>query len=334
MSDKVLSQEEIDALYSAMSDGQIHVNDGKQEAEVSEAAPYDLSSQKTKLHRHFDVLEEVYDKFSSQLKDRLSGKLKSVVKVELISTEIVKFGEFLKNFSKPTSFNVFSMEPLHGNALLILPPNMVFSLVDCLLGGKGRPIKLNRDFTVIEQRLIQRLVVDMLKEFERAWEIVHSVRILLKNTKTNPDYVHVIENNDQVLVSSFSISGEEYVEEIYFCVPYLMLEPIKEALSYGRFRAVEARTASDEWIKEVLGNIKMNLIAELGRTTYKVRQVIELKVGDVIQLKTGPQDPILLKIENVPKFTAVPGIQKGNLSVRISDYWREKRETNTDDDRE
>jgi len=102
MADQILSQEEIDALLSAMDSGELDVEEEKPEATV-EIRPYDLTAQNIMQGGQFDALEEVYDKFVNLFQATLSNKFQRSISVKVISRETVKFGEFIKAFSNPTA---------------------------------------------------------------------------------------------------------------------------------------------------------------------------------------------------------------------------------------
>ena len=326
MSDKILSQEEIEALYSAMSDGQIDTDPENSRKAETEAKPYVLYSQQSKMEGHFEVLEEVYDKYSLLLRDTLSTKLRSANDTDFISTEIVKFREFLKRFSRPTSFNVFNMEPFQGSALLVITGSLFFSLIDSMFGGSGKPLAQMREFTQIEKRVMQRLVVDMLKNLEKAWEVVHSIRTVYRKTESNPDYIRMIAPDDLVVVAGFIVRRNSYEGHLYVCIPYLMIEPIKEKLTYGNISAAASGNAPDPRMKAVLKSTFLNISAELGKATCTVRNLLQLKVGDTIKLNTSPNVPIPVKVENSMKYKGYPGVFYGNQAVRIAEIQREKME--------
>ncbi len=115
MADQILSQEEIDALLTAMDSGEIDVAEEKKDV-VAEICSYDLTTQNIMQHGQFDALEEVYDKFVNLFQGSLSNLFQRTITVKAISRETVKFGEFIKAFSNPTGFVIFSMEPLIGSA--------------------------------------------------------------------------------------------------------------------------------------------------------------------------------------------------------------------------
>ena len=315
MPDQILSQEEIDALLSAMDRGDVDLEQTKGEPEV---APYSLTSQNIMLRDQFSALEEVYDKFAALLNGSLSSMLQRSIEVEFVSTEMVKYQECINAFSAPTSFIIFNMEPLIGSALLAIEPGLVFSLIDTMFGGKGKPINRIRDFTPLEQRMITKLATEVLNQLQKAWQIVQPVRISVKKTETKPEYVHLVSPHDMMVVIVFAVKGKEFAGNLHFCLSYLMLEPIKEKLSPKYLREKDIENTWSRQLQRLLQETPVTVIAELGRTRQTIGSILNLKVDDVVLLPTGPEDSIVLSVDHVPKYLAYPGIIKGNRAVEIS----------------
>ena len=316
MSNQILTQEEIDALLSAMERGDVDLD---QEAKKDvDAAAYNLTSQNIMLRDQFSALEEVYDKLARILRDTLSSTLQRSVAVEFVSAEMIKYQEFITAFSSPTSFNIFSMQPLIGNALLCIEPNLVFSLIDCMFGGDGKPCTQVREFTQIEQRIIKKFALDILSAFGQAWSTVCRIETVLKKTETKPAFVQLVPPNDTMVIVVFAITGQEFSGNFHVAIPYLMLEPIKEKLSPKYLREKDmGYTWGPQW-KELLKDTHVTIIAELGRTQQTVRELIALQVDDVINLKAGPEDLISISVDQVPKYRGYPGVIKGNRAVEIA----------------
>ncbi len=315
MSNQVLTQEEIDALLSAMERGDV---DMEQETKKDvEAAPYNLTSQNLMLRDQFSALEEVYDKFTRLVQDTLSSSLQRSVVIEFVSTEMVKYQEFIGAFSSPTSFNLFSMEPLVGTALLCIEPNLVFSLIDSMFGGDGKPTTRVREFTQIELRMIKKFGSDVLIKLEQAWSSIYAIKMTLKKMETKPEFVQLVSPNDIMLIIVFALKGPEFSGNFHIAIPYLMMEPIKEELSPKYLREKDRGHTWAPQLKELLKDTFVSVIAELGKTTQTVRDLLSLQVEDVIKLKTGPDDLISISVDQVPKYQGYPGIIKGNRAVEI-----------------
>lgn len=320
MSDQILTQEEIDALLSAMDRGEVDVAEEAQGQ--SEVVAYSLTSTNVMLRDQFSALEEVYDKFATLLDTSISSLLQRSIEVEFLSTEMVKYQEWISAFSSPTNFNIFSMDPLVGSALLAVEPELIFSIIDCMFGGEGKPISKVREFTLIEQRMIKKFASEILSQFEQAWKIVDPIRITLKKSETKPEYVHLCSPNDLMVVIVFSINGEQFSGNFHMCLSYMMLEPIKEKLSAKYLREKDLENTWGGRIENLLQDTPVTMIAELGHTTRTVRDLLNLKLDDVIQLDTGPEDQVRLTVDHVPKYLGYPGIIKGNRAVEVDTLLR------------
>jgi flagellar motor switch protein FliM len=318
MADQILSQEEIDALLSAMDSGEIDVAEEKPEAPV-EVRSYDLTAQNIMQRGQFDALDEVYDKFLNLLQASLSNQFQRTLAVKVISRETVKFGEFIKAFSSPTGFVSFSMEPLIGSALMAFEPNLVFSLIDCMFGGDGKPMEKIREFTMIERRMLQKMAAAVLKDLETAWDVAYRLRLSLRKIETKPEFVYLVNPSDQLIIVVFSIGTGVFTGNIHLCLPYLMLEPIKEQLSSSYLREKDRASSFGDEIRKLLGRTEVNIVAELGQTVYSVQDILNFEVDDVLRLNTGPQNNVVLNIERVPKFLGMPGVVKGSKAVQITE---------------
>ena len=316
MSDQILTQEEIDALLSAMDKGEVDLEEEvKQEAEV---LAYNLTSQNIMLRDQFHALEEVYDKLARLLGTSFSALLQRSLEVEFVSTEMVKYTECINAFSNPTSFTIFTMDPLIGSAMLAIEPRLVYSLIDCMFGGDGKPTERMREFTLIEQRMMRKFAQEVLANLEKAWKIVDPISAALKKTEIKPEFVHLASPNDLMVVIVFGVKGQEFSGNLHICIPYLMLEPIKDKLSSKYLREKDMEHNWSEQLEMLLQDTPVTLVAELGITTRSVRDLLDLQVDDVIQLNTGPEDLVTLAVDHIPKFFGFPGIIKGNRAVEIA----------------
>jgi len=237
------------------------------------------------------------------------------MEVEFVSTEMVKYQECISAFSSPTSFTLFTMEPLIGSGMLAIEPRLVYSLIDCMFGGEGRPTERMREFTLIEQRMIRKFALEVLANLQQAWTTIDPINIAIKRTEIKPDFVHLASPNDLMVVIVFAVKGSGFSGNLHVCIPYLMLEPIKES------KYLSGKNQEHTWIEQLemlLRDTPVTIIAELGITTRSIKDLLDLQVDDVLQLNTGPEDLITLTVDHVPKYLGFPGIIKGNRAVEIT----------------
>lgn len=317
MTDQILSQEEIDSLLQAMDKGEIDLQSDK--TEDIDVEPYDLTTRNIKLRDQFQAFEEIYDKFSSILSDLLTATLQKNIAIEYISTEMMTFEKFISAFSFPTDFTIFKMDPLVGMALFVMEPDLVFPLIDCMFGGDGKPFEtVRKSFTTIEIRMMKRFAHEVFECLEKAWSFVYPLKLSFKDIETKPDFIHIAPPGDPVIVIMFSLKGNDFSGNMHLCIPYLMLEPIKEKLSTKYLRDKDNEGSCGATFKELLGEAEIMIRAELGRAVRCVDRILDLKIDDIITLNTGPQDPVIVTIEDIPKYIGTPVVYKGNRSVQIT----------------
>jgi len=278
---------------------------------------YHLTGREAVPRSQLDALEEVNDRFANLLEQFLSASLQRSVAAAAASTEMRRYGEFIASFSNPTSLNVFGMRPLIGSALMAVEARLVFSLIDCMFGGNGQPLERLREFTLIERRMVRKMIADILGLFQKAWTVVQPAEIALKKTETKPEFVHLVNPNDRVIVIVFAVKGEAFAGNLHLCLPYLMLEPVRDKLAGTRRSENECQYSWNEQLHRLLAVTPVNVTAELGKTVHTIRDVLGLKVNDVMRLGTGPKDFVILSVDGIPKFYGYPGIVKGSRAVEI-----------------
>ena len=316
MAEQILSQEEIDALMSAMSEGKVDFDDSGRDKSI--AIPYDLTSNSGRARDQFHALNEVHDKFILLFRAALGSLVQQSVDLKLISSEVVKFEEFIAAFSAPCCINTFSMDPLIGSSLLVIEPNLCFSILDSMLGGEGLPPRKVRDFTLIELKLLKRFCMELLMNLEKSWELIFPVTMTLKKTETKPEFVHMVNPGEVMVSTVFTIRGVHFEGNLYLAKSYLMLESIKEKLSSKYFRDLDAENKWISIIKELMWDMDVKLGVEVGKAKISVRQLLDLNIGNIVSLNRGPDEPMFVTIETVPKFFGIPGLVKGNKAVQIS----------------
>jgi flagellar motor switch protein FliM len=315
---KILQQDEVDALLRGLTGGEVDTETDVVEDE-SGIVPFDLSNQDRIIRGRMPVMEIVNDRFSRLLTNSMATAMRKRVDINPISLDMSKFGDFMRSLPVPTSINIFKMEPLRGNALLVVDSRLVFSLVENFFGGSGGQPKVEgRDFTAIEQGLIDRVIKIAMSNLEEAWAPVHEVHIELVRTEINPQFAAIVPPSDVVMVVTFEVELENAIGSMILCLPYATLEPIRSKL-HASFQS-ERLEVDHAWInrfKEQLLNVKVDLVVRMGRTAITGRQLLNLAEGDILLLDTDDEDMLEAEVEGIRKFLVRPGRVKGNKAVQI-----------------
>ena len=315
---KILEQDEVDALLRGLSGGDVET-----ETEIPEddtgVVSFDLANQDRIIRGRMPVLEIVNDRFSRLCTNALANTMRKRVDINPISIDMSKFGDFMRSLPVPTSISIFKMDPLRGNALLVVDSRLVFALVENFFGGAGSQPKVEgRDFTPIEQAIVERVVKIALANMEESWKPVHEVHVEMVRTEVNPQFAAIVPPSDVVIVVTFEVELENAIGSLICCLPYATMEPIRSKL-HASFQS-ERLEVDHVWInrfKERLMETPVEMVVRLGRTAISGRQLLYLQEGDIILLDTDEDELLEAEIEGVRKFQGLPGRVKGNKSFKV-----------------
>ena len=223
--------------------------------------------------------------------------------------------------------NIFKIEPLRGYAILVLEGALVFSFVETFFGGKGlNPAKLEgRAFTAIESKIIEKITKIILGDLQRAWSDVHKVNMTFSRSEIDPQFALIVKPDDVIIAIKFVISLTNVSGAITFCIPWSTIEPIKDKLKQ-KFRG-ERLEVDETWriyIGKKIGETAVSLNCTMGTTKISARELLEIKVDDVILLDQKTGDSIPVKVEGIPKFKGYPGSYSNNKAIRISERFNKE----------
>jgi len=316
---QILSQEEVDALLKGISGGEVETEQGLAPEEGADTAVYDLtkSDKAVKLPK----LVVITDKFSRSYRITLSNTIRKLAEVSFESTDVKRFDDFLREIPVPANINIFGMEPLRGQNILLIDSVLVFYFVDVLFGGGGS-IKAKiegREFTSIENTVIRKISRGILDEWSKAWESFVPIKSDYQRSEVNPQFAMIVPPNELVITITFNVEIENVSGIITICVPFSNLEPIKDKLM-GDFD-VEEINKDPFWnkaIKSLINDVPVDMQVELGKAQLTANELINLAVGDVIPLNKYIEDELELNVEGVKKFSGLPGTYHGNNAIQIS----------------
>jgi flagellar motor switch protein FliM len=266
-------------------------------------------------------LEMSNERFSRFFRNSVSTLVMKFVDISIHNVGVIKFGEFMKTIPFPSSINIFKMEPLKGYSLLVLEAPLVFAFVEFFFGGASvRNVKSEgRAFTSIEQRVIKKVVAMALQDLSTAWGGIAPIQPEHVGSEMNPQFVTIVTPSEIVIKIEVHIEVEDFTGKLFFCIPYSMIEPVKEKL-YSGIQG-DKFELDQRWIgrlKEILMTSFVEVTADIGSLTLPFSDLMSLKEGDVLTLDKCSADELIVKIEDVPKFKGLPGYSRGNQAIRVT----------------
>jgi flagellar motor switch protein FliM len=317
MSD-TLSKDEVDALLQGVQDGDVAV-EGEQVPRGT-VRPYDLFAEDRLSGRRFSTLDLVHERFVKRLGVTLARLVGVTPTITLGTLETIRFAVFRNRLPTGACLQLFTMAPLRGQALLAISAPLAFGLVDRVFGGPGRlPETLEgREYSTLELQTLQRVGSRVLADLGEAWTPVQRVDCTFVRVEPNPAYLTVAAPADAVVTVEVACDLGVGPASIIVALPYAMLEPLRDRL--GAAEITPATGTDREWVKTVSAAVRqadVTVSAELGNHEISARELLRLRVGDVLPLGARDDDPVTLRVENVRVMTGLAGVSRGQNAVRV-----------------
>ncbi len=319
---ELLSQDEIDALLHGVDSGKVDTTPPP--AMPGEARPFDFTSHERIVRGRMPTLEMINERFARLFRISLFNMLRRSPELTVVGIETAKFSEYTHSLFVPTSLNLIRVKPLRGTALFVFEPRLVFTVVENFFGGDGRlNTKIEgREFTPTEMRVVQLLLKQAFADLQEAWSPVMGLEFEYMNSEVNPHFANIVSPSEIVVVSKFRIELEGGGGHLHVTFPYSMLEPIRELLDAG---IQSDRGGKDErWaisLREQIQDAEVEIGSELARTTISLRQLAQLKAGDVIPIHLPKT--LNLCVEQLPLYRGSFGVANGHNAIRIGELIRQ-----------
>jgi flagellar motor switch protein FliM len=339
----MLSQAEIDALLNGaieldQKDGSDRVNlaemmgnppieaaltpdtlkDGKERRITS----YNFWSPDRFSKEQMRAVELVHEDLTERLTTALPTFLRTNVRPRMVHTEQGRFHDFLKDFAANTLFHMITLAPLPGQMVFTLSPNVSYMILEQRLGGKIEGRIQERPLTEIDQSLLRGLVEHMLGDIKAAWSKVVAIEPTLEDSTTNQHWVQMMMGNERVMLLTFELNVLSTTGTMNMFIPFNTLKPIANVLNphiwiAGRKERQEDPVARQTTIDQ-LNRVMLPINVILGTAEVKFSEVLNLKLGDVIQLDTGVNDHLTIQVSKKNQFTGKVGRSGKHLGAQIT----------------
>jgi flagellar motor switch protein FliM len=321
MAPDVLSQSEIDSLLSALTSGSVDLDSMTRDSGEYKIKVYDFKRPDKFSKDQLRAIQMIHESFARQLSTVMSTLIRSIVSAEVASVDQLAYEEFLNSLVQPTVIGTLEMYPFNGNALLEVNPNLIFAIIDRLLGGKGEFSGKARELTDIEKTVTERVFMRMLELLEESWSTVVDVRLRFESMESTPFFVQICPPRDMVLLVIMKLKVGDVEGMISLCIPYFLMEPMIDKLSSQQWFVSTSRK-SDEGAREnlmkTLNLVKVPVGLELGHTILSLADVYNLQAGDVIKLDESVHSDVDVRVGNYVRFKARPGTVEGRLAVEVT----------------
>jgi flagellar motor switch protein FliM len=313
---QVLNQNEIDALLHAAPRAAVHAASGADARDGGEPIPYDFARPEVQAQHRMPALDMVGDRLVRDLRTALFRLLRRTAEVSRQPITLERFGSYIAGLGLPTSLNIVRLAPLPGKGLVVLQPQLVFAGLDMLFGGKGRQASMEqREFTAIENRVIELFLRQTCDSLAEAWAAITRVTIESAGMEVNPRFARIVAPDETVVVMRLQIGLDSGAGELHVVLPNAMLQPVREQLT----AAPVARTGRDPaWAQAVqreLRDVPVEVRTLMGSVSVTLAEFARLSPGDVLDCNFS--GGATLQVEGIPVRRGTLAQLRGRQVIRI-----------------
>ena len=317
MNQQILTQNEVDALLQGIT-GESQALEQEEASAEGGTRAYDLANQERIVRGRMPTMEVVNERFARNIRVGLFNLIRKSPEVSIGGIKVQKYGAFLREIVVPTNFNIVSVKPLRGSALIVCDPNLVFAVIDALFGGAGKYHTRieGREFSPTEQRVILRLLQTIMAEYRKSWVGVYPLELEYQRSEMQPQFANVASPSEMVVTTSFALEIGDTSGTINLCFPYSTLEPIRDVLySTSQGDAGEPDRRWVQLLKTEIQSAEVEMVATLATAPATVEQLLSFKPGDFIELDLN--QVIQAKVDGVPVFDCHYGTSNKHYAIKI-----------------
>lgn len=315
MDEKFLTQGEVDSLLKGVAG---ETDEVKSVIDQKSARSYNLATQERIVRGRMPTLEVINERFARLFRIGLFNFLRRRAEVSAETIRIAKYSDFLRNLVVPTNLNVIHIKPLRGTALIVIDPDLVFLIVDNFFGGDGRfQTRIEgRDFTQTEMRIIQRTLNVIFEAYTKAWETIYPIEFEYIRSEMRTQFANVATPNEVVVAITFNLEIGTVSGQMHVCIPYAMIEPIREILASSL--QGESLTQDLRWVQIMKNKIQaaeVEVVANLCTTQSTFRKILQMNIGDILPLNIP--ETIELKVDEVTIMECSYGQTNGQYALSV-----------------
>lgn len=317
----ILSQNEIDDLLAQLSTGEINAQELKRENAEKKIKNHDFKRPSKFAKDHLRTMQIIHENYARLITNFLSGYLRTLVQVDVISMEALQYSEFTNSIANPAVLAIVDFNPLPGSIIFDLSPSIAYALIERILGGKGSGMEKVRGFTEIEIAILMRIISQMLGLMREPWENVTELRPSLDRIETNAQFAQIMNPTEMVALVTFQAKVGEVEGLMNLCIPHMVVEPVMSKLSTKIWFSMIEKGTTEENQKALqlkVEETRVPIVAVLGMAELMVSEFLQLQVGDVLPLKTPIDGEMSVMVGELHKFYGKPGVKNKKTAVKIT----------------
>jgi flagellar motor switch protein FliM len=303
--EKILNQDEIDALFHAVQDQSRVKRHPAAESKQVSACNFRRAGMMTR--EQLRAVNQLHDSFVRNLTRSLGAYLRGAAEVNLVSTEQITYSEFLQRVPEINYVVSAHLRPLDAMAAIALDLQLAFPLIDLLLGGPGNPMDEVREVTEVEEEILEGVAQVICRELQATWQPVIDTEIRFDERLRHAQITHLMPPSEKVLALSYELRTGQASGMLMTAFPAIAATAlIRKLAQQGSYRKHRPGAGATSALREMLVKCPFEVELKLPGGVVRSRQLLVLEKGSILPLQLRSHQPAVLYVERQPLFVAQP----------------------------
>lgn len=312
---KTLDQSEIDALFSTSQ--ALRNASG---VPAKKIVPCDLRLVGRVTADEVAAVSTLHETFARRLSASLGAHLRVAFDMHLVSAEQLAYHEFTSRMPELTYFASLHVMPIDARAAIQCDLALAYGMIDLVLGGSRMDTIELRDLTEIEEQILETVVQLIIQDLRSTWAPVLELDFQFEQRQRGAQVQNMMATEDKILGLSFEVGMSGTTGTLTMVLPAVIANALLRRLcSQSPYTKRLPSRELRRRVRERLLDSRFTTDLSLPASPIAVRQLIDLKPGQVLMLPKSARDPIHLNVAGKPLFLAYPVRQGTRRSARLED---------------
>ena len=259
------------------------------------------------------ALTAIHETFARDLTIALTANMRTDVKVKVLGLDQLPMKDHIAAIPAFSYIAAFPLNTASGTMALECDIDLVFPMIDLLLGGNGISAAEPRELSEIEDEIMQDLGLSIARRAAGAWGL--PIAPPAANRQIEPAALEAVcAANEKVVVAKFEIEVATFAGAFQLIFPASLAGSlIKQRKAAQPRKKGTLRIFPTQSLRERILDCDVVVAADLPSMRVSVRDLIALQPGYVLKLRAPVRMPGALTVEGQQIFEAVPvrnGAQK------------------------
>jgi flagellar motor switch protein FliM len=240
----------------------------------------------------------------------------------VVHTEQGRFHDFMADLNEGTIFHLLTMNPLPGQMVVTISPDISYVILEQRLGGQVDRDARQRPLTEIDQALLRGMIEHILGDIKASWSRLAPVEPSLDDSTTNSHWVQMMLGNERVMLVILEMTIQEVSGMMNIYIPFATLKPVAQNLNphmwISGYKDRSPDPATRNLALEGLSLVTLPVRVFLGNTRLPLSQIVNLQPGDIVRLDTPVNQDLPVQVADQTCFLGRVGRHGTRLAAQIT----------------